>query len=62
MKRNALTALLTLGLAVPDFMTGRVIHEAFEAPLEVRVGERPLIEEDPELPLLLAAGFGAEST
>ncbi len=56
------TTLAMLGLAVPDFMTGRVIHEAFETPLDVRKGERPFIEDDPDLPLLLAAGFGAEST
>ena len=56
------TTLALLGLGVPDFMSGRVIHEAFESPLDFHVGERPLIEEDPELSLLLAAGFGAEST
>ena len=49
-----------LGLPVPETMNGRVMHEAFERPLEVRQGIRPIIEEDPDYHALLAAGFGAE--
>jgi predicted AlkP superfamily phosphohydrolase/phosphomutase len=54
------TTLAMLGLPVPETMEGRVLHEAFEQPLPVRLGGRPLIEEDPDYPTLLAAGFGAE--
>ena len=54
------TALALLGLPVPESMEGRVIHEAFEQPLSVRYGARPVIEEDPEFASLLAAGFGAD--
>ena len=56
------TTLALLGLPVPEFMSGRVLQEAFDMPLDVNRGERPLIEDDPDFPLLLAAGFGAEST
>jgi hypothetical protein len=41
-------------------MEGRVLHEAFENPLPVRYGRRPVIEADPRFETLLAAGFGAE--
>jgi hypothetical protein len=55
------TALAMLGLAVPEFMEGRVLHEAFETPLRVRRGARPVIATDPTLEArLMAAGFGAE--
>jgi predicted AlkP superfamily phosphohydrolase/phosphomutase len=54
------TALAMLGLRVPEGMQGRVLHEAFESPLPVRYGGRPVIEEDPQFEALLAAGFGAE--
>jgi predicted AlkP superfamily phosphohydrolase/phosphomutase len=53
------TALALLGLRIPDFMEGRVLHEAFEDPLPVRYGARPIIEADPHFDTLLAAGFGA---
>jgi predicted AlkP superfamily phosphohydrolase/phosphomutase len=53
------TALAMLGLRIPDVMEGRVLHEAFEDPLPVRYGARPVIEADPQFDLLLAAGFGA---
>lgn len=56
------TALAMLGVRVPDSMEGRVLHEAFEEPLPVRYGARPVIESDPRLETLLAAGFGAEAT
>jgi hypothetical protein len=49
-----------LGLRVPESMEGRVLHEAFENPLPVRYGRRPVIEADPRFETLLAAGFGAE--
>jgi predicted AlkP superfamily phosphohydrolase/phosphomutase len=52
------TALAMLGLRIPDFMEGRVLHEAFEDPLPVRYGARPVIEADPYFETLLAAGFG----
>ena len=55
------TTLAMLGLAVPETMNGRVLHEAFENPLPVRAGTPPVIEEDPDYPMLLAAGFGGES-
>ncbi len=55
------TTLAWLDLAVPESMTGRVIQEAFAAPLEVRRGERPMLEDDPDLPALIAAGFGVSS-
>jgi hypothetical protein len=51
-----------LGLPIPDTMTGRVLQEAFDQPLPVCYGTPPVIEEDPDFPLLLAAGFGAENT
>lgn len=55
------TALAMLGLAVPDGMQGRVLHEAFESPLPVRRGGRPVIASDPRHDeWLAAAGFGAE--
>src|SRR5262249_35291975 len=54
------TALALLGVAIPDTMDGRVLHEAFEHPLPAEYGSRPEIEEDPDYPLYLAAGFGAE--
>jgi predicted AlkP superfamily phosphohydrolase/phosphomutase len=54
------TALAMLGLRVPESMEGRVLHEAFETPLPVRYGARPVIEADPRFEALLAAGFGAE--
>jgi predicted AlkP superfamily phosphohydrolase/phosphomutase len=53
------TALAMLGVRVPDTMEGRVLHEAFENPLPVRYGARPVIEADPRFEDLLAAGFGA---
>ncbi len=54
------TTLAMLGVPVPETMNGRVLHEAFDRPLTVRHGARPVIEEDPEFAHLLAAGFGAE--
>jgi predicted AlkP superfamily phosphohydrolase/phosphomutase len=55
------TALAMLGLDVPEGMQGRVLHEAFENPLLVRRGCRPVIPHDPKFEaLLMAAGFGAE--
>jgi len=54
------TALALLGLPVPETMDGRVLHEAFTSPLEVRHAAPPVIEDDPEYATLLAAGFGAE--
>ena len=55
------TALAMLGLRVPESMEGRVLHEAFESPLPVRYGARPVIAADPGRDaLLVAAGFGAE--
>jgi len=55
------TALAMLGLRIPESMEGRVIHEAFDHPLPVRYGARPVIESDPELDApLVAAGFGDE--
>jgi predicted AlkP superfamily phosphohydrolase/phosphomutase len=54
------TTLALLGLPVPDGMEGRVLHEAFESPLAVRYGARPVIEADPGLEArLVAAGFGS---
>ena len=53
------TALAMLGLRIPDVMEGRVIQEAFEDPLPVRYGARPVIAADPQFEALLAAGFGA---
>ncbi len=55
------TTLALLGLPVPETMDGRILHEAFDAPLEVRYGARPVIEENPDYSTLLAAGFGAGS-
>jgi predicted AlkP superfamily phosphohydrolase/phosphomutase len=52
------TALAMLGIRVPETMEGRVLHEAFENPLPVRYGARPVIEADPRFEALLAAGFG----
>ncbi len=55
------TALAMLGLAVPDHMEGRVLHEAFEGPLPIRYGARPVIEPDPDTDILLApTAFGVE--
>ena len=54
------TTLALLGLAVPETMTGRVIHEAFEEALDVRYGESPVIEPNPDYQSLLAAGFGSD--
>jgi predicted AlkP superfamily phosphohydrolase/phosphomutase len=54
------TTLAMLGMPIPDTMEGRVLQEAFDEPLPVRQGARPVIEEDPDFPLLLAAGFGAD--
>jgi predicted AlkP superfamily phosphohydrolase/phosphomutase len=55
------TALALLGVRVPRDMEGRVLHEAFENPLPVRFGSRPIIESDPGRDaLLVAAGFGGE--
>jgi len=53
------TTLAMLGVPIPETMDGRVLHEAFTEPLPVRFGGRPVIEEDPDLQTLLAAGFGA---
>jgi predicted AlkP superfamily phosphohydrolase/phosphomutase len=57
------TALAMLGMRIPESMEGRVIQQAFENPLPVRYGARPVIERDPRgEALLVATGFGAEST
>jgi predicted AlkP superfamily phosphohydrolase/phosphomutase len=57
------TALAMLGLRVPESMEGRVIQAAFENPLPVRYGARPIIERDPRgEALLVAGGFGTETT
>jgi hypothetical protein len=56
------TTLAMLGLPIPDTMTGRVLQEAFDQPLPVCYGTPPVIEEDPDFHLLLAAGFGVENT
>ncbi len=57
------TALAMLGLDIPEGMQGRVLHDAFETPLAVRRGGRPIIASDPRLEALLAAaGFGADGT
>jgi predicted AlkP superfamily phosphohydrolase/phosphomutase len=54
------TALALLGVRVPRSMEGRVLQEAFERPLRVRFGARPVIEVDPRFDApLIAAGFGA---
>lgn len=53
------TTLAMLGVPVPDTMDGRVLHEAFIARLPVRFCGPPVIEDDPQLAALLAAGFGA---
>jgi predicted AlkP superfamily phosphohydrolase/phosphomutase len=57
------TTLAMLGVRVPEEIEGRVLHEAFENPLPVRYGARPVIvEADPHVDaMLVAAGFGAES-
>jgi predicted AlkP superfamily phosphohydrolase/phosphomutase len=53
------TALALLGLRVPRSMDGRVLHEAFERPLRVRFGARPVVEVDPRFDApLIEAGFG----
>jgi predicted AlkP superfamily phosphohydrolase/phosphomutase len=52
------TVLAMLGLRVPEGMEGRVIQDAFETPLPVRRGARPVVEDDPHFDELLAAGFG----
>lgn len=55
------TALAMLGLPIPEGMEGRPIQEAFEDPLPIRRGSRPVIEKDPERDaMLVAAGFGGE--
>jgi len=55
------TTLALLGVRVPIGMEGRVLHEAFEAPLPVHYGARPVIEADPHRDaLLVAAGFGSD--
>lgn len=55
------TALAMLGLPVPEFMEGRVLHEAFEAPIPVRRGAGPILEPDSDfIPLLAPAGFEGE--
>lgn len=54
------TTLAMLGVTIPDTMDGRVLHEAFEQPLLAEYGSRPVIEDDPDYALYLAAGFGAE--
>jgi predicted AlkP superfamily phosphohydrolase/phosphomutase len=53
------TTLAFLGLPIPETMSGRVLHEAFDDPLPTRYVAPPIIEEDPAYPALLAAGFGA---
>ena len=53
------TTLAMLGLRVPEGMEGRVLHEAFENPLPVRYGAPPVVEADPRVDVLLAAGFGS---
>jgi predicted AlkP superfamily phosphohydrolase/phosphomutase len=56
------TALAMLGLRVPQSMQGRILHEAFEDPLPVHYSQRPVVvEADPHLGELLAAGLGAET-
>jgi hypothetical protein len=56
---QAPTALALLGVRVPRSMEGRVLQEAFERPLRVRFGARPVIEVDPRFDApLIAAGFG----
>ncbi len=53
------TVLAMLDLRIPNVMSGRVLHEAFEDPLEVRRGPSPEFEPDSLFPKLLAAGFGS---
>jgi predicted AlkP superfamily phosphohydrolase/phosphomutase len=53
------TALAMLGVAIPETMDGRVLHEAFDEPLPAEYGSRPVLEDDPDYLLYLAAGFGA---
>ncbi len=52
------TTLAMLGLRVPSSMEGRILHEAFEAPLAVRYGATPVIEADPRHEELLLAFCG----
>ena len=54
------TTLAMLGLAIPETMNGRVIHEAFVEALDVHHGASPVIEENPDYQSLLAAGFGSD--
>ena len=54
------TTLAMLGLRVPSSMEGRVLHEAFEAPLPVRYGAAPIIKADPRHEELLLAFCGSE--
>jgi predicted AlkP superfamily phosphohydrolase/phosphomutase len=57
------TTLAMLGLRIPEGMEGRVIQEAFENPLPVRRGARPVIPTDPRRDaLLVAAGFGTSDS
>ncbi len=54
------TTLALLGLRVPEYMEGRVVQSAFEAPLPVRRGARPIVATDPRRDAaLVAAGFGS---
>jgi len=49
-------------IRVRDLVVGFRRHVVIDhLALDVRRGETPRIEEDPDLELLLAAGFGAES-
>ncbi|WZO99803.1 alkaline phosphatase family protein [Isosphaeraceae bacterium EP7] len=55
------TLLSMLGERVPTVMEGRVLHEAFDRPLDVRRGSAAIIRRDPARDaLLMAAGLGAE--
>jgi predicted AlkP superfamily phosphohydrolase/phosphomutase len=58
------TSLAMLGLAVPEHMEGRVLHDAFETPLPIQYESRSTVTErrNPRLDALLAsAGFGADA-
>ncbi len=55
------TALAMLGVRIPESMEGRVLHEAFENPLIVKYGARPVIEADPRLEEMLLAFCGSPS-
>ena len=54
------TTLAMLGVRVPEGMEGRVLHEAFEAPLPVEYGAAPVIAADPRHEELLLAFCGGE--